>query len=179
MFISTAYARDEPGPNGQPLALRCRSPPPPLVAAACPIPAFWNCLDAGRVLTVLLTILVAHPFISVVYANTTYCWGDGEFGTLGNGLGTGMPYAWPLPTPVVDAPSFASVSAGFLHSCAITAAGKAYCWVSCRACRIWHLGACWVPGNEASCKCGHPNSFFPSSCLPAGARVVWRTGHRG
>lgn len=62
-------------------------------------------------------------------ANTTYCWGNGQFGTLGNGNGTGNNYVSPLPTPVLGNLSFATVSAGYQHVCALTGGGKAYCWV--------------------------------------------------
>lgn len=55
--------------------------------------------------------------------------GNGQYGSLGNGRGIGVPYSWPLPQPVLGNVSFATVSAGSSYACALTAAGKAYCWV--------------------------------------------------
>lgn len=63
-------------------------------------------------------------------ANSTWCWGNGQLGALGDGKGAGnLAYSQALPTEVVGSPSFASVSAGWTHTCALTDAGKAYCWV--------------------------------------------------
>lgn len=63
-----------------------------------------------------------------------YCWGLNNYGQLGNG---NMPANSSVPSPVVDpaAPGqpladMASVDAGGLHSCAVTAAGNAMCWGS-------------------------------------------------
>ena len=67
--------------------------------------------------------------------NTTYCWGDGQFGTLGTGRATA--YSWPLPAPVNSTASFAAVSAGWLHACALTDVGKAYCWVRWVGWMVW------------------------------------------
>jgi hypothetical protein len=54
-----------------------------------------------------------------------WCWGDGEFGRLGNGSGAGSG----APQPVTQSGSgvFTRVSAGFFHSCGITSGG-AWCW---------------------------------------------------
>lgn len=52
------------------------------------------------------------------------CWGSSQFGQAGDGAGTQS--AIPV---VVDGPtSFASVTAGGAHSCAVTSDGAAYCW---------------------------------------------------
>ena len=86
------------------------------------------CCCAGKAsLAVVSVILLCAANVS---GNTTYCWGNGAGGTLGDGRGSSGAYAWPLPTAVIDAPEFAIVSAGERHTCALTAAGKAYCWVS-------------------------------------------------
>jgi len=57
---------------------------------------------------------------------TVYCWGDNSSGELGNGTTTRS------TTPVaISAPAgatFASVSAGTNHTCAVATNGTAYCW---------------------------------------------------
>jgi alpha-tubulin suppressor-like RCC1 family protein len=53
-----------------------------------------------------------------------YCWGDNTFGQLGNGTTTNSL----VPVAVAGGFSFAAVSAGSGHTCAITSAGTAYCW---------------------------------------------------
>jgi alpha-tubulin suppressor-like RCC1 family protein len=62
----------------------------------------------------------------------TYCWGSHELGQLGAAYGiTTCPGYAELCSeqPVrVLAPSLASISAGGAHTCAIDAAGAAYCW---------------------------------------------------
>jgi alpha-tubulin suppressor-like RCC1 family protein len=76
-----------------------------------------------------------------------YCWGINAQGQLGNGAtsdstcvynevgslppGTGPQDSAPCsPAPVLVSRglTFASMSAGFQHTCALTAAGEAYCW---------------------------------------------------
>ena len=60
-----------------------------------------------------------------------YCWGDNEFGQLGNGDGaSGDDFAsHPVPAPVVAAPPFVSLTTGLgRHTCGLTSTGDAYCW---------------------------------------------------
>ena len=62
----------------------------------------------------------------VTTARAAYCWGRNANGQLGDGSTTGE-----LNPVLVTAPagvSFAAVSARFLHTCGVTAAGAAYCW---------------------------------------------------
>ena len=56
-----------------------------------------------------------------------YCWGDDGEGQLGRGVGSGTAAT---PVAVVGGLSFVQLSAGRDHTCAITAAGTAYCWGS-------------------------------------------------
>ncbi|HEX4560671.1 MAG TPA: hypothetical protein VH113_02465, partial [Gemmatimonadales bacterium] len=58
-------------------------------------------------------------------AGAAYCWGLNSNGQLGNG---GVGAIVRHPVPVSGGLTFASISAGYTHSCALTAAGVAYCW---------------------------------------------------
>lgn len=82
-------------------------------------------LMASALLALILLLLHGVK----VGSNVTYCWGAGEYGQLGDGK-AGAAHAQPLPT-ALNAPEFAVVKAGLWHTCALTAAGKAYCWVIC------------------------------------------------
>jgi alpha-tubulin suppressor-like RCC1 family protein len=63
----------------------------------------------------------------ITTSGAAYCWGDNWDGQLGLGVSTG-PYTSPVAVP--GALTFASVSAGGLHTCSVTIAGAAYCWGS-------------------------------------------------
>jgi alpha-tubulin suppressor-like RCC1 family protein len=55
-----------------------------------------------------------------------YCWGDDSQGQLGDGDEGGT--RSPTPVPVATAESFTHITAGYYQTCALTAAGAAYCW---------------------------------------------------
>jgi alpha-tubulin suppressor-like RCC1 family protein len=61
-----------------------------------------------------------------------YCWGNNDFGQLGDGTSNLNGHGNPLPQPVdltgVAGHQFASVAVGFRSACALTPAGTAYCW---------------------------------------------------
>jgi alpha-tubulin suppressor-like RCC1 family protein len=59
-------------------------------------------------------------------AGAAYCWGDNEFGQLGDGTTTDRLTPTPVATPV--GVRFASLDAGWIHSCGLTPEGAAYCW---------------------------------------------------
>lgn len=72
---------------------------------------------------------------AVALDGTGYCWGDNEYGALGD-------YDSPLsciltnqsacrrfvPTPIAGDLRFSSVSTGMYHACGVTVDAKAYCW---------------------------------------------------
>jgi alpha-tubulin suppressor-like RCC1 family protein len=62
----------------------------------------------------------------VTDAHTAYCWGDDQFGEIGDGVTPNGGHS--TPTLVAGGLSFAAVSAGRLHTCGVTVAGAAYCW---------------------------------------------------
>jgi alpha-tubulin suppressor-like RCC1 family protein len=53
-----------------------------------------------------------------------YCWGNNDFGQLGNGTRN----ASTAPVPVSLSLTFQSISAGETFSCGVTTAGVAWCW---------------------------------------------------
>ncbi|HUL02392.1 MAG TPA: hypothetical protein VLV16_04060 [Gemmatimonadales bacterium] len=57
-------------------------------------------------------------------AGAAYCWGDNQFGEIGDGTTTDRA----TPVAVAGGVTFAALSAGSLHTCGVTAAGAAYCW---------------------------------------------------
>jgi alpha-tubulin suppressor-like RCC1 family protein len=73
------------------------------------------------------TMLESGAFSNCGIANTTttYCWGFNVYGALGNGTRSVLPVT--TPVAVLGGP-WTTVSNGGFHTCAIDAAGKAYCW---------------------------------------------------
>jgi alpha-tubulin suppressor-like RCC1 family protein len=57
-----------------------------------------------------------------------YCWGNNGYGQLGNSTTIGSVTANPTPEAVVGGVTFASLTAGFNHTCGLTPTGAAYCW---------------------------------------------------
>ena len=64
----------------------------------------------------------------VTVAGAAYCWGDNGLGQVGDGTTTTPGTGPSSPALVAGGVSFAAVSAGFTHTCGVTAAGAAYCW---------------------------------------------------
>jgi alpha-tubulin suppressor-like RCC1 family protein len=62
---------------------------------------------------------------AITTQNKAYCWGRNKFGDLGDGTDA---FRQRHPVPVVGGLQFSSVSAGDLHTCALTPNGAAYCW---------------------------------------------------
>jgi alpha-tubulin suppressor-like RCC1 family protein len=71
----------------------------------------------------------------VAVDGTAYCWGDNEYGTLGN-LDTPVGCVLTdqsacrrlVPEPVAGDVHFASISTGMFHVCGVSLTGMAYCW---------------------------------------------------
>jgi alpha-tubulin suppressor-like RCC1 family protein len=74
----------------------------------------WASVTAGRYHTCGLT-----------EAGEGYCWGANNFGQLGNGR-PGIQHT--SPALISGGHTWASVTAGYDHTCGMTTAGKAYCW---------------------------------------------------
>jgi alpha-tubulin suppressor-like RCC1 family protein len=66
-----------------------------------------------------------HLSCGVTTAGAVYCWGLNDTGQLGNGSVGGFSST---PVRVSGTQNFMQVGAGYLHACAITVAGAAYCW---------------------------------------------------
>ncbi len=61
----------------------------------------------------------------VTTGGAAYCWGANNYGQLGN---AGDNFWEATPVAVSGGLTFASVSAGFDHTCGVTTGGAAYCW---------------------------------------------------
>lgn len=80
-----------------------------------------------------------HHFVSISVSQwtscgideggTAWCWGDNQYGQLGAGWHAEAALA-NVPQRVIAPEPFVMVSAGGLQTCALTAAGVAYCWGS-------------------------------------------------
>ena len=100
----------------------------------------------------------ARHSCALVADGAAYCWGFNAYGQLG--LGAHGDTDVLQPTAVVGNLHFASIAAGGLHSCALSATGEAYCWGA----NDWgQLGA---PSTE---NCGGVGA--PDSCSVVPQRV--------
>lgn len=61
-------------------------------------------------------------------AGEAYCWGNNSDGQLGDGTLTERPT--PAAVAMPGGVTFASLAAGYFHTCGVTATGEAYCWGS-------------------------------------------------
>ena len=82
-------------------------------AAFAIAPLTFASLTAGRYHTCALAA-----------GGAAFCWGDNEYGELGDGTTTRRP----APTPVAEALAFTSLTAGNGYTCGLTTAGAAFCW---------------------------------------------------
>jgi alpha-tubulin suppressor-like RCC1 family protein len=69
---------------------------------------------------------VGHEFAcGLTGQDAVFCWGAGGYGKLGDGSET---FRQPTPVKASSQVAFVQVSTGAHHACALTSAGKAYCW---------------------------------------------------
>jgi alpha-tubulin suppressor-like RCC1 family protein len=71
-----------------------------------------------------LTVGAYHSCATDFVSGDAYCWGENDFGVLGDGTntsGNGI-------VPVSNVTQFSEIKAGYLHTCAITSAHVPYCW---------------------------------------------------
>lgn len=59
-------------------------------------------------------------------AGKAWCWGEDESGQLGDGADDGADEF--VPVAVAGGRTYGVISAGFSHTCALTASGQAWCW---------------------------------------------------
>lgn len=62
----------------------------------------------------------------VDYGRKAVCWGQDEYGQVGDGSSDQTPKL--VPTAVAGGLTFDSVSAGYMHSCGVDANNKGWCW---------------------------------------------------
>jgi hypothetical protein len=85
-----------------------------------------------------------------------HCWGNNDHGQLGDGTTTEAPVPVEALLPDVE---FTSVVAGYRSTCAVTAAGDAYCW-----------------GDNASGQLGRGSvSAFEATPAPVAGETAWRS----
>jgi alpha-tubulin suppressor-like RCC1 family protein len=103
-----------------------RSTPRAVSISALPTPTFATVSAGGYA-----EIGVAHT-CAITTTGIPYCWGSGADGQLGDGSsGDGHQRLSPHPVSISalpGAPSFAAISAGVFHTCALTSSGLPYCW---------------------------------------------------
>lgn len=88
-----------------------------------------------------------------------YCWGENHSGQLGNGTRSSSPV--PVPVGAGDA-RFSAISAGDLHTCALSRQGDVFCWGDN------FLGQLGVPTAEASATPRRVPDVPPLSGIDAG-----------
>lgn len=59
-------------------------------------------------------------------AGSAWCWGNNSYGQMG--VGAVGPFSNPVPRPVSGGLTFASMSVGAIHVCALTTGGDPVCW---------------------------------------------------
>ena len=78
----------------------------------------------GGLLFVSLSAGSGHT-CAVTAAGAAYCWGSNGYGQLGDGTASVLSAT---PVPVAGGATFASVSAGAVHTCGVTTGGAGFCW---------------------------------------------------
>jgi alpha-tubulin suppressor-like RCC1 family protein len=78
----------------------------------------------GGLLFVSLSAGSGHT-CALTAAGAAYCWGSNGYGQLGDGTASVLSAT---PVPVAGGATFASVSAGAVHTCGVTTGGAGFCW---------------------------------------------------
>jgi alpha-tubulin suppressor-like RCC1 family protein len=86
------------------------------VAVTAPVGVSFTSISAGG----------GEHSVALTSTGVAYAWGRGDVGQLGNGTLTD--HGTPSPVTMPSGVSFAAISAGSLHTAAITAAGDGYGW---------------------------------------------------
>jgi len=86
----------------------------------------WSPAPVSRALTFARVSAGEKHICGSTASGVAYCWGDNRAGQLGNGRADTLPHS--TPVMVSGGLTFASVSAGGLHTCGVTTGGIAYCW---------------------------------------------------
>ena len=106
---------------------------------------------------------------AVTTGGKAYCWGFGSNGELGDSLGASslVPVAVATTTGLTDT-NVAQIAAGFMHTCALTTDGKAYCW---------GFGGEGRLGNGSLTKQVTPVAVATDATRDAFARIAGGTAH--
>ncbi len=81
-------------------------------------------LSAGTALSFAQMSAGVYHTCAVTSDSRAYCWGNGEYGRLGNGTADQKNH----PSAVGGGLIFQYISAGFFHTCGVTTDFLAYCW---------------------------------------------------
>ena len=74
-------------------------------------------------------ITAGGAFSCDLQAGKAYCWGNNDYGQLGNGSNTASSFPVPVDTEgVLAGKSLTQISAGAAHACVLDRAGAAFCW---------------------------------------------------
>jgi alpha-tubulin suppressor-like RCC1 family protein len=139
---------------------------------------------AGGTVLSFSSISAGAYFTCGIAGGTGYCWGTNGSGQFGNNSTQRSLVPTPILLPNV---SFAQVSAGTNHVCAISTAGKAYCWGSGRGQRGGgQLGtgsdvSSLVPvAVEGDLVFSQISAGFDHTCgIAGGVAYCWGTGSSG
>jgi alpha-tubulin suppressor-like RCC1 family protein len=127
-------------------------------ASATPVAVSASGALSGLTLTQIST--GQHETCALSSAGAAYCWGLGTSGQLGNGASSSVLVPAAVSAPSAGAVTWAQISVGGTHVCALTTAGAAYCWGA---------GANGDLGDGSSSNVSIPTAVS----APSGGAVTW------
>ncbi len=159
---------------------------------------------AGGLMFAAISVGWGHA-CGLTAAGAAWCWGHNDVGQLGSGVVTefcdfGGQRAYggcsPVPVPVAGGLTFKAISAGQLHTCALTTAGAAYCWGANGDPAVWDSAATtrctWllqrlpcvprpvaVPGGLTFASISAGGGGFTCAVAVDGAAYCWLAGPAG